>query len=64
MEWVGFSIVERSQPKGVKPKMRGRKLRCVYWKGALKQKGLKQVGRETRAGCNQLKYSRPDFRNL
>jgi hypothetical protein len=39
MEWVGVSITERSQPNGVKPKMRERKLRSVvYWKGVLKQK--------------------------
>jgi hypothetical protein len=34
------SVTERSQPKGVKPKMRERKLRSgVYWQGELKQKG-------------------------
>jgi hypothetical protein len=38
---VGFSVIERNQPKGVKPE-RERKLRsCVYWQGALKQKGVK-----------------------
>jgi len=36
--------MERSQPKGVKPKMRGRKLRSgVYWQGALKHRGLTRV---------------------
>lgn len=34
-----------SQPKGIKPKMREHKLRTgVNWKGALKQKGIKQTG--------------------
>jgi len=33
----GVSIIERSQPNGVKPKMRQRKLRSsVNWQGALK----------------------------
>jgi len=37
--------MERSQPKGVEPKMRGRKLRSgVYWQGALNHQGLKRVG--------------------
>jgi hypothetical protein len=43
MEYVEFSVMERSQQKGVKPKMRGRKLRsAVFWRVALKHKGLKQ----------------------
>ena len=42
MELVGFSVIERSQPKGVKPEMREHKLRSVvYWQGALKQKSVK-----------------------
>ena len=45
MEWPSFSVMECSQPKGVKPKMTGRKLRSgVFWQGASKHKGLKQVG--------------------
>jgi hypothetical protein len=36
--------MERSQPKGVKPKMRERQLRNgVNWQRALKQKGVKQT---------------------
>jgi hypothetical protein len=36
--------MECSQPKGVKQKMRERKLRSgVNWHGALKQKGVKQT---------------------
>jgi hypothetical protein len=37
----GVSLIYRGQPKGVKPKTRDRKLRSVYWKGALKQTGVK-----------------------
>jgi hypothetical protein len=34
-----------NQPKGVKMKMREHKLRRgINWKGALKQKGIKQTG--------------------
>jgi hypothetical protein len=37
------SVIERREPKGVKLKMRGRKLRSgVYWQGALNQEGVKQ----------------------
>jgi len=40
---TGVSITEHRQPKGVKPKMRERKLRSgVNQQGALKQKSLKQ----------------------
>ena len=43
MELVGLSIIEHSQPKGIKPKMGGHKLRSVaHWQGALKEKGIKQ----------------------
>jgi hypothetical protein len=38
MEEVDVGVIGHDQPKGVKPKMRGRKLRSVYWQGALKQK--------------------------
>jgi len=34
-----------NQPKGIKPRTREHKLRTVVpWKGALKQKGIKQTG--------------------
>jgi hypothetical protein len=44
------SVIKSSPPKGVKPKMRQRKLSGVNWQGALKQNGFK-YGRKTRAGC-------------
>ena len=31
MEYVGVSLTERSQHRGFKPKMRGRKLRSVVY---------------------------------
>jgi hypothetical protein len=35
--------MESNEPKGVKPKMRERKLlSCVNWQGTLNQKGIKQ----------------------
>jgi hypothetical protein len=44
--------MESSHPKDIELKMRGHKLRSgVYWQGALKQKGVKQVGPKTRAIC-------------
>jgi hypothetical protein len=49
LEYGGFSIIECSQPKGIQTKMRGYKLRSgIYLQGALKQKGVKQVGNRTR----------------
>jgi hypothetical protein len=43
-DYVGRRVIERNQPKGVKSKMRGRKLRGnVNWKWALKPKGMTQV---------------------
>jgi hypothetical protein len=30
MQYVVVSVTERSYPRALKPKMRGRKLRCVY----------------------------------
>jgi hypothetical protein len=43
MELVGVSIKKCSQPKCIKLKMRGHKLRSVaQWQGALKQKDIKQ----------------------
>ena len=49
-------LYNTAQPaKGIKSKMRGCKLRSgVYWKGVLKQKGIKQVECETRAMCTML----------
>jgi hypothetical protein len=45
MEYVGIRVIERSQPKGVKPKMTGRILRsCVYSQGVLKEKRRKSSG--------------------
>jgi hypothetical protein len=44
MEYVaGVSAKERSQPKVVKSKMSGSKLRSgVHWQGAIEQKAVKQ----------------------
>jgi hypothetical protein len=51
-KYVGVSIRECSQPKGIKTKTRRHKLRSgVYGQGALKQKGTKQVGHKTRTTC-------------
>jgi hypothetical protein len=39
MEYIRAKELERSQPKGVKSKMKGRKLRSgvnLYWQGSLK----------------------------
>lgn len=53
IKWVGLSVIERSKQMGVKPKTRGRKLRShVYKQGALKRKGVQQMGRKTGATCN------------
>ena len=42
MEWVRFSLLECSEPKGIQPKLRGHKLRSgVCWQGMLEQKGIK-----------------------
>jgi len=42
-------VIESSYPEVFKLKMRGRILRSgVYWQGALKENGVKQVGRRTR----------------
>jgi hypothetical protein len=52
MEYVGISLIDRIQPKGIKPNMGGRKLRSgVYWQAALKQEGVKQAGLKTRTAC-------------
>lgn len=37
-------LTEDDQPKGVEPKMRGCKLKNVYWQAKLKQKWHKTVG--------------------
>lgn len=48
MEWVGVNVVQHSQPKGFKVKMRGYKLRNdVYWQGVV-QKCIKHVGHRGR----------------
>jgi hypothetical protein len=42
---IGINVIELSQPKSVKPKMRECKLRSdVNYLGALKQSGIKQMG--------------------
>lgn len=57
MKQVGVKVIQRSHPKGVTPKMRGRKLRIgVHWQETLKQKGVKEVRCETRDVCNTLSY--------
>jgi hypothetical protein len=55
MEQVGISVMESRLLKGVRTKMRERKLIIVvHWQRALKQKDVKQVGRKTRAICKQI----------
>ena len=40
----GVSVIQLSEPKGIKVKMRRRKLRSgVNWQGALKQKAVKRT---------------------
>jgi hypothetical protein len=52
---IGVSIMERSQPEGIKLKMRGLKLRSgVYLHGVVKQKDVKQVGHTRRVMCTVL----------
>jgi hypothetical protein len=42
----------RTQPKGIKPIIRERKLRKgVNWQGAVKQKRVKHTGVKQRLGC-------------
>jgi hypothetical protein len=49
MEQIRGSVADRNQPKAVIPKMRGHKLRSgIHWQGAIKEKGTKHVGCETR----------------
>jgi hypothetical protein len=66
MEQEGVSVTGRSQPKGLKPKTRGRKLRSgVEWQRALKQKKRKTRAKSVylimtyTAQCN-VKTSLPD----
>ena len=43
MQWVKFSILDCSQPKGIQPKLIGHKLRSgIYWQAMLEQKGIKR----------------------
>jgi len=52
MEYVGLSILERSQPNGFETNMRGCKVRIIiYWQGALKEKRVKPVGHKQRSMC-------------
>jgi len=54
MEYVGLKVLERSQSKGVKSKMRGHKLRSgvnLYWQGSLKWRDVTRFERKTRATC-------------
>ena len=48
----GLALKEKRELKGDKSKMRERKLiNFVYWQIALREKGVKQVGRKTRFTC-------------
>jgi len=43
MKLVGIGIIEHSQPKSIKLKMRGHELRSgIYWQGALEQRYVKK----------------------
>jgi hypothetical protein len=44
MEYVGVNIIKHSQPRGIKLKMKGHKLRS----------GIKAKRRKTRATCIQI----------
>jgi len=45
MELVVTGIIEHSQPKGIKLKMKGHELRSgIYWQGALEQRDVKKCG--------------------
>jgi hypothetical protein len=49
--------METNQPKSVKLKVRGHKLRSgVNWQGALKQKGIKHAGIKQGLGVLQILY--------
>ena len=54
VEYVGVKVLERSQPKGVKSKIRWHKLRSgliLYWQGSLKWRDVKRFERKIRATC-------------
>ena len=56
---VDMGWCNTAQPKVVKTKVRGRKLRSgVYWQGALKKNGMKQVERTKRATFIPIEFSR------
>ena len=60
----GIRVTERSQPNGVKPKMRVCKLRGgVNRRGALKQKRRTTIGRKTRPTCSccPINFKRDTF---
>jgi len=61
MECLGVSIIQRNQPKGAKPKIRRRQLSGVYLQEAIKQTGMKQVGRTTKAISIRRKTSPSAF---
>jgi hypothetical protein len=44
MEYVEVSVIQSRETRGVKPKIKGRKINSVYWQGALKRKKLKRCG--------------------
>ena len=53
MELVRVSVKARSEPNGVKPKMRDDKLKSgVNWQGAFKHKGRKTDGHKTKIWYN------------
>lgn len=52
---AGVIVIEGSQLKGVKPKMRGQILKIgVYWLEAFKQKDVLKVRWKTRATCTYV----------
>jgi hypothetical protein len=51
MQLAGVSLIERSQPKGDEPTMRGRELKSDVNLRDVKAKGVKQVGCKVRATC-------------
>ena len=58
MELVRVSVKARSEPNGVKPKMRDDKLKSgVNWQGAFKHKGRKTDGHKTKIWYNSTEQS-------
>jgi hypothetical protein len=55
IQLVVVSVIKQSQPKEVRPKMRGRTLSCVYWQGTLKQTGVQQGFRVRGFGGGNMK---------